>query len=66
MESVELGTCKCGHYNQVVFIYRWSLQQVDCTSTCKGQICGLSYIPSQNVDCQNMIDYNKNMFNHVF
>ncbi len=28
MESIHLGTCKCGLYKEVVFIYDWSLEQV--------------------------------------
>ncbi len=24
------GLVKCGLYNEVVFIYRWSLEQLDC------------------------------------
>ncbi len=28
MESIPLGTHKCGLYKQVVFIYSWSLEQV--------------------------------------
>ncbi len=28
MESIHLGTCKCGLYKQVVFISRQSLEQV--------------------------------------
>ena len=32
---------------------------------CQNEETGFTY-PSRNVDCQNMIDHDKNMFNHGF